>query len=1000
MKAKEVRCIYCGGTHTDLIENDSFICEYCGGLNYIVTSDVDFKLQLAKNNLSIYKFEDADDIYKNIIDESNNLKSTSMALMGRLLSYFGVVYVRSYGSSITTPTFSRYNPDIPSIKSSRYYKQLCNLGLDSSSLNNYLYQIDELDRVYKRMESDLSDTPEYDVFICTKISMKTNDDPYNKGYTEDSRIATDLYYSFKENGLKVFYSDKVLKGVDYDSQIYSALSKSKTILVIATCNEYLESVWVESEWRRWLNFIEIDARKKETFLLYLTDKSIEVPSVLRKVQVLDYYNIYSVIDSIINKDKVDKNKEILDEINKLKEENERRNKELESLKNERVLSNSTSGAHVHSYVTKIVEPTCSEKGYTEYKCVECGFTKKEDYKEPTGNHILEDGICKVCNKKIHSKGLKFTLQDDDTYVVTSQIGIMDSDIVIPSTYNNKKVTRIGKYAFGNKEKITSVSISENVIEIEKNAFANCINLKSIKVSDSVQRISESAFDGCLNLSNVDISENSKLSYIGNYAFSGVKCLSSIVLPKDLKCIEKYAFNGCTGLCEVYNLSKLDIKKESVENGYVGRYAINIYNSIIKDTLKIQDDLVIVKCSDTNEFHLAKCLNNPKKVIIPDYITHIKENAFTGISNLTNVLIPESVVSIGFHAFTDCISLRHIIIPKTVKQLSKDSFFNCKGIKIFSEEKYGPCKIVDDVIYSEDGTKLIEYRKLYESEFIVPTNVKEIEDYAFSKNEWLNNIVISDNVMKIGDFAFWLCKKLEKIDLPEGITIIGKDAFCGCESLVKVSLPSTLTQIKDSAFAFCVKLESINIPEGVTCIEGCAFRKCSSLKTVKLPNSIKTIGAKTFEDCGLTNIDLPNGLERIENEAFIHCISMKGISLPNSIKYIGESAFEGCNSITKVIIPNKLETIEPKTFYKCVRLAEINLSTNLKTIGNEAFYGCTNLETIDIPKNITSIGTWAFNSCINATIYFEVKKPLFGYPDVYNETAFLYCKKVYFGKKSK
>ena len=40
-----------------------------------------------------------------IIDESNNLKSTSMALMGRLLSYFGVVYVRSYGSSITTPTF-------------------------------------------------------------------------------------------------------------------------------------------------------------------------------------------------------------------------------------------------------------------------------------------------------------------------------------------------------------------------------------------------------------------------------------------------------------------------------------------------------------------------------------------------------------------------------------------------------------------------------------------------------------------------------------------------------------------------------------------------------------------------------------------------------------------------------------------------------------------------------------------------------------------------------
>ena len=134
MSTKEIRCIYCKGVHTSPIEKDSYICEYCGGLNYITTTEEDFNFQLANNNLSIYKFEEADDIYKKIIDESTNDKTISMALMGRLLSYFGIVYVRSYGSKDTTPTFARYNPDIPSIKSSRYYKQLCNLDIDSYEL--------------------------------------------------------------------------------------------------------------------------------------------------------------------------------------------------------------------------------------------------------------------------------------------------------------------------------------------------------------------------------------------------------------------------------------------------------------------------------------------------------------------------------------------------------------------------------------------------------------------------------------------------------------------------------------------------------------------------------------------------------------------------------------------------------------------------------------------------------------------------------------------------
>ena len=80
---------------------------------------------------------DTEEQVKQIIEEATNDKTISMAIMGRLLSYFGIVYVKSYGSNVTTPTFSKYNPDIPSIKSSRYYKQLCNLDIDSYELQKY-----------------------------------------------------------------------------------------------------------------------------------------------------------------------------------------------------------------------------------------------------------------------------------------------------------------------------------------------------------------------------------------------------------------------------------------------------------------------------------------------------------------------------------------------------------------------------------------------------------------------------------------------------------------------------------------------------------------------------------------------------------------------------------------------------------------------------------------------------------------------------------------------
>ena len=50
--------------------------------------------------------------------------------------------------------------------------------------------------------------------------------------------------------------------------------------------------------------------------------------------------------------------------------------------------------HFHNYTTSIIEPTCSEQGYTIYSCG-CGDTYYSDY-TPLSDHIVEYGSCIEC----------------------------------------------------------------------------------------------------------------------------------------------------------------------------------------------------------------------------------------------------------------------------------------------------------------------------------------------------------------------------------------------------------------------------------------------------------------------------------------------------------------------------------------------------------------------------------------------------------------------------
>ena len=149
-------------------------CDCCG-FTVSVAAEVDLKdqerLKAASDALRSYEFNAAE-VYLT-------------ALFGKLLSLFGVVYIKDFNNE-AIPTFCEYDPDVLSIKERDVYEEICNLDLPKSIKDPYYKLIDNLDKVYARIGNELTDKPIYDFFICTKISRKTLAHPKADGLTVDS----------------------------------------------------------------------------------------------------------------------------------------------------------------------------------------------------------------------------------------------------------------------------------------------------------------------------------------------------------------------------------------------------------------------------------------------------------------------------------------------------------------------------------------------------------------------------------------------------------------------------------------------------------------------------------------------------------------------------------------------------------------------------------------------------------------------------------------------
>ena len=200
-----------------------------------------------------------------------------------------------------------------------------------------------------------------------------------------------------------------------------------------------------------------------------------------------------------------------------------------------------------------------------------------------------------------------------------------NSITIPDS-----VTSIDESAFKNCTGLTSITLSNNITNISPNMLAGCSKLESITIPDSVTDIDEGAFNTCSSLSSITIPDS--VTSIGNGAFGNCSSLTSITLPNSIKSIGDYVFTMCT------SLASIEIPKTTTNIGWG-----NFYSTPWLENEQNKNPLVIINGILVNG---QKCTGD---VIVPDYITTIVREAFTG-SEITSITIPASVTVIDNDAF--------------------------------------------------------------------------------------------------------------------------------------------------------------------------------------------------------------------------------------------------------------------------------------------------------------------------------------------------------------
>ena len=267
-------------------------------------------------------------------------------------------------------------------------------------------------------------------------------------------------------------------------------------------------------------------------------------------------------------------------------------------------------------------------------------------------------------------------------------------------------------------------------------------------------------------------------------------------------------------------------------------------------------------------------NTIKRVVLPNTIREVGQNAFHYYRTLSSIELPENVEYVGDNAFYRTDNLRNITVHAQTPPVCENNL----------DSSYGTGKRWQLTV--PDGTfHAYRIHTQWGNMLIVPETPVEITVDVATPGE-LGLLALNE--------AGYL-QEINKIHVSGELNADDWNNLKGMSNLIEVDLSGVLN----------------------TSLPASQFNNKWSITQIQVPAGLQAIGEYSFSGTAIQQIDLPETLKKINGRAFANCTSLQSIFIPNSVSQWGDNIFNSCYWLSSVNIPTGVTSIPDGTFSSCI-----------------------------------------------------------------------------------